>query len=165
MEVWQHSLQQAIGDPAELAELLAVDAAPLQKVARYYPMRISRYYLDLIKAPGDPLWLQCVPDERELSDPTAFADPLDEARLSPTPAVVHRYPDRVLLLAGEDCATYCRFCTRKRKLGCSSMKVSETDLAAGIDYIASRTEVRDVLLSGEILCFLRTTSWRRFCSA
>ena len=148
MEVWQHSLQQAIDDPTELAELLAVDAAPLLKVARHYPLRISRYYLDLIEAPGDPIWLQSVPDEQELSDPTVFADPLDEARLSPTPAVVHRYPDRVLLLAGGDCATYCRFCTRKRKLGCSSMKVSEAELASGIDYIADHPEVRDVLLSG-----------------
>jgi lysine 2,3-aminomutase len=141
-------MRQAMVDPGELTERFGIDAAPLQRVARRYPMRISPYYLSLIEEPGDPLWRQCVPDERELSDPTALADPLDEVRLSPTPAVVHRYPDRVLLLAGGDCATYCRFCTRKRKLGCSSMKVSEMDLYAGLDYIAGHTEVRDVLLSG-----------------
>jgi lysine 2,3-aminomutase len=148
MQVWQQSVKQAMVDPGELAERFGIDSAPLQRVARRYPLRISPYYLSLIEEPGDPIWRQCVPDERELSDPTALADPLDEARLSPTPAVVHRYPDRVLLLAGGDCATYCRFCTRKRKLGCSAMKVSETDLAAGIDYIADHPEVRDVLLSG-----------------
>ncbi len=148
MQAWQQSMRQAMVDPAELAERFGIDSAPLREVARRYPMRISPYYLNLIEEPGDPLWRQCVPDVRELSDPTPSPDPLDEARLSPTPAVVHRYPDRVLLLAGGDCATYCRFCTRKRKLGCSSMTVSETDLAAGIDYIASRSEVRDVLLSG-----------------
>jgi len=148
MEAWQHSLRQALVDPLELAERFGVDAAPLQEVARRYPMRISRYYLDLIEEPGDAIWRQCVPDSRELSDPTPSPDPLDEGRLSPAPAVVHRYPDRVLLLAGSDCATYCRFCTRKRKLGCSAMQVSEKDLAAGIEYIAGRPEVHDVLLSG-----------------
>ena len=148
MQAWQKSMRQAVVDPMELAVRFGIDAAPLREVTRLYPMHISRYYLDLIEAPGDPLWLQCVPDMRELSDPTPSADPLDEERLSPTPAVVHRYPDRVLLLAGGECATYCRFCTRKRKLGCSSMAVSEENLSAGIDYIASRPEVRDVLLSG-----------------
>ncbi|MCD4689413.1 MAG: KamA family radical SAM protein [Desulfuromonadaceae bacterium] len=148
MQDWQQSLRQAMIDPMELAERFGIDSAPLQRVARRYPMRISPYYLSLIEGPGDPLWRQCVPDERELTDPTRSADPLDEERLSPSPAVVHRYADRVLLLVGGDCATYCRFCTRKRKLGCSTMTVSEEDLAAGIDYIASRPEVRDVLLSG-----------------
>ncbi|APG28729.1 lysine 2,3-aminomutase [Syntrophotalea acetylenivorans] len=148
MEVWQHTLRQALVDPAELAERFDVAVAPLQEVAQRYPMRISRYYFDLIEAPGDAVWRQCVPDLRELTDPTLSPDPLDEGRLSPVPAVVHRYPDRVLLLAGSDCATYCRFCTRKRKLGCSSMKVSEAELHAGIDYVADHSEVRDVLLSG-----------------
>ncbi|MEZ4484091.1 MAG: lysine 2,3-aminomutase [Syntrophotaleaceae bacterium] len=146
MKVWQHSLRQALVDPAELAERFGIDAAPCRKW-RSYPMRISPYYLSLIEEPGDPIWRQCAPDERELSDPTALADPLDEARLSPTPAVVHRYPDRVLLLAGGECATYCRFCTRKRKLGCSSMKVSATDLRRHRAYRRS-LEARDVLLSG-----------------
>ncbi len=148
MHAWQQSMRQALVDPMELAVRFGINAVPLREVTRRYPMLISLYYLDLIEAPGDPLWLQCVPDMRELSDPTPSADPLDEERLSPTPAVVHRYLDRVLLLAGGECATYCRFCTRKRKLGCSSMAVSEENLAAGIDYIASHTEVRDVLLSG-----------------
>ncbi len=148
MQDWQQSMRQAMVDPMELAEQFGIDSVPLQRVAQRYPMRISPYYLSLIEGPGDPLWRQCVPDERELTDPTRSADPLDEERLSPTPAVVHRYADRVLLLVGSECATYCRFCTRKRKLGCSTMTVSEEDLADGIDYIASRPEVRDVLLSG-----------------
>ncbi len=148
MQDWQQSMRQAMVDPMELAERFGIDSAPLQRVARRYPMRISPYYLSLMEKPGDAIWRQCVPDERELSDPTLSPDPLDEGRLSPAPAVVHRYPDRVLLLAGRDCATYCRFCTRKRKLGCPAMEVSDKDLAAGIDYIADHPEVRDVLLSG-----------------
>ena len=148
MSTWQQQLADSLTAPAALAERFDIDPTPLEEVARRYPMRISPYYLSLIEEPGDPIWRQCVPDLRELSDPTPSADPLDEGRLSPAPAVVHRYPDRVLLLAGGDCATYCRFCTRKRKLGCPSMKVSAMDLQAGIEYIAGHSEVRDVLLSG-----------------
>lgn len=148
MQKWQQSLQQAVTDPAELAERFAIDPAPLQAVAKRYPMRISRTYFELIEQPGDAIWCQCVPDPRELTDPTPSADPLDEARLSPTPAIVHRYADRVLLLAGGECATYCRFCTRKRKLGCGTMQVSAAQLEAGIAYMADHSQVRDVLLSG-----------------
>lgn len=148
MQNWQQSLGQAVIDPAELAERFAIDPAPLQAVASRYPMRISRPYFELIEQPGDAIWRQCVPDPRELSDPTPCADPLDETRLSPTPAIVHRYADRVLLLAGGECATYCRFCTRKRKLGCAGMQVSAAQLEDGIAYIADHSQVRDVLLSG-----------------
>src|SRR5690606_6299614 len=64
------------------------------------------------------------------------------------PCIVHRYPDRVLFLVSGTCAAYCRFCTRKRKVGCPSMRVSMGDVLAGIDYIARSPKVSDVVLSG-----------------
>lgn len=148
MTIWQQQLADALTDPAELAARFAVDPVPLQEVAKRYPMRITRYYLDLIQEPGDPIWRQCVPDVRELHSSEDSMDPLDEERLSPVPLVVHRYPDRVLLLASGGCAVYCRFCTRKRKVGCAAMGVSEEHLEAALDYIASTTRIRDVILSG-----------------
>jgi lysine 2,3-aminomutase len=148
MELWQHSLKSSLTRPEMLAERFAVDAAPLAAVARRYPMRITPYYLGLIREPGDPIWRQCVPDPRELADATGLADPLNEENLSPVPGVVHRYPDRVLLLVSGACAVYCRFCTRKRQVGCTGMQRSRADLAAGIDYIAGNRQVRDVILSG-----------------
>jgi lysine 2,3-aminomutase len=148
MEAWQQSLRQSLTDPAELAERFGFDAAPLQGVVARFPMRITPHYLGLIRAPGDAIWRQCVPDGRELDLAASLADPLDEARLAPTPAIVHRYPDRVLLLASGACAVYCRFCTRKRKVGCQAMAVRDNDLKDALRYIAGDRQIKDVLLSG-----------------
>ncbi len=148
MSNWQRQLAEAVTDPAELAARFTIDPVPLQEVAARYPMRITPYYLDLIEAPEDAVWRQCVPDARELAPCAEPADPLAEERLSPVPLVVHRYPDRVLLLASGECAVYCRFCTRKRKVGCAAMGVSDERLDAAIDHIARTPQIRDVILSG-----------------
>jgi len=148
MELWQHSLQSSLTRPEALAERFSVDAAPLTAVVDRYPMRITPYYLGLIRQPGDPIWRQCVPDPLELADTAGFPDPLNEENLSPVPGIVHRYPDRVLFLVSGACAVYCRFCTRKRQVGCAGMRRSSAELAAGIDYIAGNRQVRDVILSG-----------------
>jgi len=147
MEVWQQSLKQSITSPAPLAELFPIDVAALEAVVERYPMRITPYYLSLIEEVGDPIWRQCVPDPAELSE-EGMLDPLGEENLSPVPSVVHRYPDRVVFLASGNCSSYCRFCTRKRKVGCSSMSISFKEQRDGIDYIAGNSQIRDVILSG-----------------
>jgi len=148
MSTWQQQLADSLTVPAALAERFDIDPTPLDEVVRRYPMRISPYYLDLIEEPGDAIWRQCVPDVRELQPCEEGADPLDEERLSPVPLVVHRYPDRVLLLASGECAVYCRFCTRKRKVGCAAMGVTVERLDAAIEYIARTSQIHDVILSG-----------------
>lgn len=148
MEFWQQRLKESVTTPQELAQHFAFDTAGLDEVVERYPMRITPHYLGLIREPGDPIWRQCVPDRRELDDAGLPADPLNEEDLSPVPSVVHRYPDRVLFLVAGTCASYCRFCTRKRKVGCSGMRVSMGEVYAGIDYIARTPQVRDVILSG-----------------
>ncbi len=117
-------------------------------------MRINPYYLSLIRAVGDPIWKQAVPDPLELQDQICHTDPLNEEEQSPVPNLIHRYPDRVLFMISSTCAMYCRFCTRKRKVGCAAMAVSAETVAAGIDYIAGHPEIRDVILSGgdPLLC-------------
>jgi lysine 2,3-aminomutase len=148
IDPWQESLARSLTRPEELAERFGIDPAPLAAVAERYPMRITPHYLGLIREVGDPIWRQCVPDPEELAADDLSADPLAEEELSPVPHLVHRYPDRVLLLASGTCATYCRFCTRKRKVGCAAMRVSFGEVLAGIDYIARTPAVRDVVLSG-----------------
>lgn len=118
-------------------------------VASQYPAQISGYYEKLIKSPGDPVWMQCMPDSRELNDPGQSPDPLNEMSLSPVPGLIHRYPDRVVMLVSNRCPVYCRFCMRKRLIGNSLVSaINETDFDAAIDYISSRTEINDVILSG-----------------
>jgi len=146
METWEKQLAKCVTSPEELAGLFRVEVAALSGAAGRYPMRITPYYLGLIEEVGDPIWRQCVPDPAELADLSQSPDPLDEERLSPVPGLIHRYPDRVVWLVSPACAVYCRFCMRKRAVGCPSM--SPAPIEEGLAYIASRPEIRDVILSG-----------------
>jgi lysine 2,3-aminomutase len=148
MKLWQTILQKSITQPAQLHPLFGVDPGALHKVSQVYPMRINPYYLGLIKQPGDPLWLQAVPDMQELEDIVGLEDPLNEENLSPVPNLVHKYPDRALFLVNNQCAVYCRFCTRKRKVGTREMHVSPETINAGINYLRKTPAIKDVLLSG-----------------
>jgi lysine 2,3-aminomutase len=111
-------------------------------------MRVNPYYLSLIKDVNDPIWRQAVPSEMELCDSVCNADPLEEENQSPVPNLVHRYPDRALFLVCSECAMYCRFCTRKRKVGGENMMVNRETLESGIDYLQAHPEIRDVIVSG-----------------
>jgi lysine 2,3-aminomutase len=148
METWQKLFQASITRPGNLPGRFGIDSRPLEAVADRYPMRVNPYYLSLIQTVGDPIWRQAVPAEDELRDRVCPADPLDEENQSPVPNLVHRYPDRVLFLVSPECAMYCRFCTRKRKVGGEHMAISRQTIEEGIRYIASRPEIRDVILSG-----------------
>ena len=150
MEKWRQILARAVTDPAELARRFDVPEHPLRRAAQRFPMRISPHYWGLIRKVGDPLYRQCVPDERELEDsPELLEDPLGEEARSPAPCVVHRYKDHCLLLVSGECATYCRFCTRKRRFGvCGRAAARREELTAGVDYIRAHREIRDVLVSG-----------------
>ena len=147
MESWRRIIADSITTPEELAERLGIDPEPLAPVVRRYPLRITRRYLGLIEKPGDPIWRQCVPDTRELRD-DQLPDPLEEERLSPVPGLIHRYPDRVVWLVSNECAVYCRFCMRKRRVGCPLTGGDERSWDDALRYIAAAPTVRDVILSG-----------------
>jgi lysine 2,3-aminomutase len=145
MEAWEKSLKRSITSPEELSGLFRGHGTGIADVVRRFPMRITPYYLGLIREPEDPIWRQCVPDPQELNDFTQSPDPLDEERLSPVPGLIHRYPDRVVFLVSASCAVYCRFCMRKRGVGCQG-GIPAPDEA--IAYIAAHPRIRDVILSG-----------------
>ena len=148
MEQWQKSLENALTDASELAKRFDLSEEAVRRVSAVFPFRITRYYLSLIRAKGDPIYRQCVPDELELRESgDLMDDPLGEEALSPAPCIVHRYPDHCLLLVSNCCACYCRFCTRKRKFR-TPMCVDEANVARGIEYIASNPDIHDVLVSG-----------------
>jgi len=147
MELWQELLRKSVETAEDFAEVFGVDKDLMRKIIERYPARINPYYLSLIRYKGDPIWLQCFPDIEELADEDMPEDPLDEDAMSPVPSITHRYPDRVLFLVTSQCSMYCRFCTRKRKVGDSS-KISMKFIQDGIEYIRNHPEVRDVILSG-----------------
>jgi len=148
MELWQKMLQDSITTPALLTRRYGIDPQPLVEVTERYPMRVTPYYLSLIQSVGDPIWRQAVPSTDELETGQCCADPLDEEQQSPVPNLVHRYPDRALFMVCSECAMYCRFCTRKRKVGKEHMQINSDTIAAGLDYIRNHPEIRDVILSG-----------------
>ncbi len=147
MEDWKKILAQSITKPKDLAKHLGVDEKEVADVVGPYPMRITPTVLATIKEKGDAIWKQVVPEGIELDDIDAQDDPLEEDTDSPVPHLVHRYPDRVLLMVTNQCPIYCRFCTRKRLVGKPGfLKKGELDQA--VAYLREHTEVRDVILSG-----------------
>jgi len=147
MELWQDMLRQSVDSGKDLVERFGFDGELAERLNKLFHIRINPYYLSLIRYPGDPIWLQCIPDAKELEVDGLPEDPLAEDAHSPVPSIVHRYPDRVLFLTTSQCSMYCRFCTRKRKVGDSS-KINMKYIQGGIDYIAAHPEVRDVICSG-----------------
>jgi lysine 2,3-aminomutase len=116
-----------------------------------FRLGITPYYLSLIDPshPFCPIRRQAIPvaAEAEVRE-GELLDPLGEDRTRPTPAIVHRYPDRVLLLATDRCSVYCRHCTRRRLTGGESGELNRSALREAVAYLRRHPEVRDVLLSG-----------------
>jgi lysine 2,3-aminomutase len=146
-EGWQQLLKRSLKSPEEIARFFNLDVDQVRKVARRFRVQITPYYAGLIKQKGDPIYRQIVPDEAELECAGGAEDPLNEDEDSPVPSIIHRYPDRVLFLVSHLCASYCRFCTRKRKVGDPS-KIHPRYIEDGIEYIRNHPEVRDVIVSG-----------------
>jgi lysine 2,3-aminomutase len=96
-----------------------------------------------------PIRRQVIPRIEEMTyTPNDLADPCGEDHDMPVPGLVHRYPDRVLFLVTDRCASYCRYCTRSRVVSGVGEQELELDFDRAIDYLQKHTEVRDVLLSG-----------------
>ncbi|MEM2848731.1 MAG: KamA family radical SAM protein [Candidatus Bathyarchaeia archaeon] len=148
VEEWKRLLSECITHPKQLLSRFKIDIEPLEAVVAKYPMKISKHYFNLIEEVDDPIWRQCVPSPLELQDVYGVEDPLNEEGDSPIPGLVHRYPDRVLMCVSEHCATYCRFCTRKRIVGRSTFNPSVDLYLKYIEYVRNNPSIRDVLLSG-----------------
>ncbi|MBN2057202.1 MAG: KamA family radical SAM protein [Candidatus Saganbacteria bacterium] len=147
MEKWQKLLAQSLTSPDKLAGKLGLEPGEMARVLEQYPARINPYLLGLISRSG-PVWRQCVPDQKELKDGHGQTDPLKEEKYSPVKGLIHRYPDRVLLYVSNVCASYCRFCTRKRQIGFEYVTLKPKDFRAAIAYIKKHQRIRDVILSG-----------------
>ncbi len=147
MELWQQMVRDSVHSVDQLVEKFGIDRIVAEGLDEFFQARINPYYLGLIRYPGDAIWKQCVPDKAELDDLDGFEDPLQEDRMSPVPNITHRYPDRALFLTTSQCGMYCRFCTRKRKVG-NSDKISMKELESAFKYLEKHTEIRDVIMSG-----------------
>ena len=114
-------------------------------------MSITPHFMNLVDKddPNCPIRRQIIPRmEESLDDPLEMDDPCGEDSHMPVPGLVHRYPDRVLFLVTDRCASYCRYCTRSRVVSGVGEQQLETQWEAAFEYLENTPTVRDVLLSG-----------------
>ncbi len=142
-------LKDSLTSAEEISRSFDVNLSGLNRTIQRYPALISRYYHSLALDAGSPILRQVLPDPEEISasNERMAEDPVGEDLYSPVTNLTHRYPDRVLFLISDKCPIYCRFCTRKRKVG-RSLTVTDATVRDGIDYIKKHPGIRDVLLSG-----------------
>ncbi len=147
IQQWKVLLRQSIETPEEVSDIWGENLEVLKALNEDFHIRINPYFASLIHTKHDPIYKQVVPDSKELQKGLNISDPLNEEAVSPIASITHRYADRVLFLVTHQCAVYCRFCTRRRKVS-DLRKLSEKFIDEGIEYIESHPEIRDVILSG-----------------
>lgn len=152
---WQWQMKNRITTLATLQKLMPTltpeEYAGVQLANTKLAMGITPYFFSLID-PADencPIRLQMIPRvEETVTAPWEMSDPCGEDGHSPVPGLVHRYPDRVLFLVTDRCASYCRYCTRSRLVSNATGYDFHPEFDRQIDYIARTPSIRDVLLSG-----------------
>ncbi len=151
---WRWQSRNRFKSLAQIERVLVLSESEREALSQggtMLPVGITPYYMSLL----DPLDAShglrrtVIPSSKEfLRSPGEADDPLGEDGHSPVPGLVHRYPDRVLMLPIDFCSTYCRYCTRSRVVGHGELSPQKRRLEAMFDYLRGATQVRDVLISG-----------------
>jgi len=151
---WKWQVKNRITNLEDLKKYIPLtdtEEEGIKKCLQSLRMAITPYYLSLIDIGDvyDPIRRQAIPTSSELiiADEDQI-DPLHEDGDSPVPGLIHRYPDRVLLLVTNRCSTYCRHCTRRRFAGHEDISIPIEQIEKCIKYIADTPSVRDVVISG-----------------
>ncbi|MBP1705689.1 MAG: ablA [Chloroflexi bacterium] len=143
---WRWQLSNRINSLEEIAAVLNLTEEEREGLSAPDKFRvdITPYFASLIDPddPDDPIRRQVIPLGGMMEDSLA------EDRHSPVPGLVHRYPDRVLMLVTTQCASYCRYCTRARIVGDAGQNFNRKEHEAQLDYIRRTPQIRDVLISG-----------------
>ena len=150
---WRWQLKHRLNSVDELAQIINLSESEQTalRANNLFRVDITPFFASIID-PDDrhcPIRQQVIPTAAEMVPFTSMMeDSLAEDRHSPVPGLVHRYPDRVLMLVTTQCASYCRYCTRSRIVGDPKAQFNSAEYDAQIDYIAKTPQIRDVLLSG-----------------
>src|SRR5512144_3165236 len=150
---WRWQLSNRINTVEEFEKVVRLTDAERKALSapNLFRVDITPYFISLIDPDDldDPIRKQVVPTAAEITPFTGMMeDSLAEDRHSPVPGLVHRYPDRVLMLVTTQCASYCRYCTRSRIVGDPAQTFSRKEFEMQLDYLRRTPQVRDVLLSG-----------------
>ncbi len=151
---WKWHFRNRITTVDQLSRLVPLsteEKAQIEMVCQRYPLAITPYYLSLIDPsdPNDPVRKQAIPSILEISmSDIGLEDPLAEKEDSVVPGLVHRYPDRVLMVLTDICPMLCRHCTRKREWRHGGWVRPWSEIEAMLGYLRRNTKVRDVIISG-----------------
>jgi len=151
---WRWQLRHRITTYEQLKEILELTSEEIEGIKHSkgrLALAVTPYFASLMDPfnPNCPIRRQAVPRVEEIHlSKNEMVDPLGEDKHSPVPGLVHRYPDRVLLLVTDQCAVYCRYCTRRRLVGSHERSITQGNFEEVLRYLKSHRKVRDVLLSG-----------------
>jgi lysine 2,3-aminomutase len=150
---WRWQMANRLNSVDELGKIINLTASEKEALSTkgLFRVDITPYFASLIDPddPTCPVRMQVIPTAGEKqSFQSMMVDSLAEDKHSPVPGLVHRYPDRVLMLVTTQCASYCRYCTRSRIVGDPTQTFSRKEFDAQIEYIENTPQIRDVLLSG-----------------
>ncbi|GAP20551.1 lysine 2,3-aminomutase [Leptolinea tardivitalis] len=150
---WHWQLSHRLNSAEDFEKIFPLTESEKKALTASHLFRvdITPYFVSLINPadPEDPIRKQVIPTAGEIQPFTGMMeDSLSEDRHSPVPGLVHRYPDRALMLVTTQCASYCRYCTRSRIVGDPGENFSRADFELQLDYLRHTPQIRDVLLSG-----------------
>jgi lysine 2,3-aminomutase len=151
---WRWQLRHRITTFEQMKEIIDLTPEEIEGIKQSrgrLALAVTPYFasqMDPIN-PNCPIRRQAIPriEECHLSK-NDMVDPCGEDKDSPVPGLIHRYPDRVLLLVTDQCAVYCRYCTRRRLVGSNERSITQGNFEEVLKYLKSHRKVRDVLLSG-----------------
>jgi lysine 2,3-aminomutase len=151
---WRWQLRHRVTKLEQLQEILQLTPEEIDGIKQSrgrLALAVTPYFVSLMDPsnPNCPVRRQAVPRSEECHlSKNEMVDPLGEDKNSPVSGLVHRYPDRVLLLVTDQCATYCRYCTRRRLVGSNERPITQGNFEEVLKYLRTHKKVRDVLLSG-----------------
>ncbi len=151
---WKWHFRNRITTVDRLAQFIPLsfeEQAQIKLVTRRYPLSVTPYYLSLINPddPNDPIRKQAIPSVLEMTMSTmGQEDPLAEKENSVVPGLVHRYPDRALMVLTDICPMLCRHCTRKREWQHGGWVRTDSEIEAMLEYLRQNSNIRDVIISG-----------------
>lgn len=150
---WRWQLGNRINDMKTLDKIINIymkNRLEIEKVEKKFAWAISPYYSTLMDEdnPLCPIRLTSIPQIEELNDSTGTMDPMKEEFTNPAGVITRRYPDRLIINVTSECGSYCRFCQRRRHIGCGYGIAAKDIINDSIEYIKNNREIRDVLITG-----------------
>jgi len=150
---WQQEMAQAIREPRELLEILALSGTALAgriTNTNAFPLRVPHSYVRRMRPgdPHDPLLRQVLPLQQEAQLSSTYStDPVGDLQALAQPGLLHKYQGRALLIATAACAVHCRYCFR-RHFPYNTSETSLRDWQPALDHLAASPSIREIILSG-----------------